>query len=217
MVRITNKPTTPRSASATCLLRFSSPATHSSLIHSTLRKGDALAVSRIAGLQATKLTPQLIPLAHPALQITGAEVEIELFPPATASAENTTTVNGGGGSGGGSITTTGNDASSNGNASTASPAAATTTTTTTTTDSTPQPSYAHGAALITSTVHCSGQTGVEMEALVGASVAGLALYDMLKGVDKGMVLEECRVIRKTGGKSGGWRWDARRGEIVRDG
>jgi molybdenum cofactor biosynthesis enzyme len=207
MVRITNKPTTPRSASATCLLRFSSPATHSSLIHSTLRKGDALAVSRIAGLQATKLTPQLIPLAHPALQITGAEVEIELFPPATASEENTTTVNGGG-----SITTTGNDASSNGNASTASPAA-----TTTTTNSTPQPSYAHGAALITSTVHCSGQTGVEMEALVGASVAGLALYDMLKGVDKGMVLEECRVIRKTGGKSGGWRWDARRGEIVRDG
>jgi molybdenum cofactor biosynthesis enzyme len=213
MVRITNKPTTPRSASATCLLRFSSPATHSSLIHSTLRKGDALAVSRIAGLQATKLTPQLIPLAHPALQITGAEVEIELFPPATASAENTTTVNGGG-----SITTTGNDASSNGNASTASPAATTTTNTTTTpTNSTPQPSYAHGAALITSTVHCSGQTGVEMEALVGASVAGLALYDMLKGVDKGMVLEECRVIRKTGGKSGGWRWDAKRGEVVRDG
>ena len=50
-------------------------------------------------------------------------------------------------------------------------------------------------------------TGVEMEALMAVSVAALTLYDMCKGLDKGMVLESIRLLRKTGGKSGTWSCD----------
>jgi cyclic pyranopterin phosphate synthase len=50
----------------------------------------------------------------------------------------------------------------------------------------------------------SGKTGVEMEALVAASVAALTIYDMCKAVDKGMVIEQIRLLEKTGGKSGDW-------------
>jgi cyclic pyranopterin phosphate synthase len=49
-----------------------------------------------------------------------------------------------------------------------------------------------------------GQTGVEMEAMVAASVAALTIYDMCKAVDKGIVVERVRLLEKTGGKSGDW-------------
>ncbi|MBM4280087.1 MAG: cyclic pyranopterin monophosphate synthase MoaC [Deltaproteobacteria bacterium] len=52
---------------------------------------------------------------------------------------------------------------------------------------------------------CVGPTGVEMEAMVAASVAGLTLYDMGKSVERGMVLEQVRLVEKRGGKSGTWR------------
>lgn len=50
----------------------------------------------------------------------------------------------------------------------------------------------------------TGKTGVEMEALTAASVAALTVYDMCKGLDKGMVIRETRLLEKTGGKSGDW-------------
>lgn len=59
---------------------------------------------------------------------------------------------------------------------------------------------------IVATVRTTGRTGVEMEALTAVSVAGLALYDMLKAADRGMVLSEVRVRLKEGGASG--RWEA---------
>lgn len=52
------------------------------------------------------------------------------------------------------------------------------------------------------TVSCTGKTGVEMEALTGATVALLTIYDMCKAVDKGMVISGVYLVRKTGGKSG---------------
>jgi cyclic pyranopterin phosphate synthase len=51
----------------------------------------------------------------------------------------------------------------------------------------------------------TGRTGVEMEALVAASIALLTVYDMAKALDKAMVVEEVRLLEKTGGKSGDWR------------
>jgi cyclic pyranopterin phosphate synthase len=51
---------------------------------------------------------------------------------------------------------------------------------------------------------CSGQTGVEMEALTAAAVALLTIYDMAKGIDRAMVVEEVRLERKEGGRSGVW-------------
>ena len=50
-----------------------------------------------------------------------------------------------------------------------------------------------------------GKTGVEMEALTAVSVACLTIYDMCKALDKGMVIEDIRLIEKTGGKSGTYR------------
>lgn len=55
---------------------------------------------------------------------------------------------------------------------------------------------------ITSTVFCSGKTGVEMEALTATAVAALTIYDMCKAADKTMVISGIRVIDKKGGKSG---------------
>lgn len=51
----------------------------------------------------------------------------------------------------------------------------------------------------------TGQTGVEMEALTAAAVAGLTLIDMVKGVERGVFIERVRLLSKSGGKSGDWR------------
>jgi cyclic pyranopterin monophosphate synthase len=59
--------------------------------------------------------------------------------------------------------------------------------------------------LISATVRCHGQTGVEMEALTAVSVAALTLYDMAKALDKNMVIGNIRLLEKQGGKSGDWR------------
>ena len=48
-------------------------------------------------------------------------------------------------------------------------------------------------------------TGVEMEALAGATVAALVFYDMCKALDKGMVIKEARLVEKSGGRSGNWK------------
>jgi cyclic pyranopterin phosphate synthase len=52
---------------------------------------------------------------------------------------------------------------------------------------------------------CVGRTGVKMEAMVAVFVAGLTLYDMAKAIERGMVLEQVRLVEKRGGKSGVWR------------
>lgn len=51
-------------------------------------------------------------------------------------------------------------------------------------------------------VRMTGQTGVEMEALTAVSVAALTIYDMAKAVDRGMVISDIRLMKKSGGKSG---------------
>jgi len=58
--------------------------------------------------------------------------------------------------------------------------------------------------VITAQCKTTAQTGVEMEALTAASVAALVLYDMCKGVDKGIVIKNIALLEKTGGKSGRW-------------
>ncbi len=55
---------------------------------------------------------------------------------------------------------------------------------------------------VEATVKTSGQTGVEMEALTAVSIACLTIYDMVKAVEKGMVIEDIRLLLKDGGKSG---------------
>ena len=58
--------------------------------------------------------------------------------------------------------------------------------------------------LITALCKTTGKTGVEMEALTAASVAALSVYDMCKGLDKGMIIRDTKLLEKSGGKSGDW-------------
>jgi cyclic pyranopterin monophosphate synthase len=58
---------------------------------------------------------------------------------------------------------------------------------------------------VLATARVTGQTGVEMEALTAAAVAGLTLIDMVKAVEKGVSLEHVRLLAKSGGRSGEWR------------
>jgi len=139
MVDVTGKAVTDRVAVATGVVRTTAEVV-SLLENNGLKKGDALAVARVAGIMGAKRTPDLVPLCHP-LPITGVTVEFAL---------------------------------------------------------------AADSVGITATVHTSGQTGVEMEALTAVTVAGLTLHDMIKAVDPAAVLSEVRLDRKEGGKSGVW-------------
>ena len=66
-------------------------------------------------------------------------------------------------------------------------------------------SFEDEALRVSATAALTGKTGVEMEALTAASVALLTIYDMAKALDKGMVIEDLRLIEKRGGKSGDWK------------
>ena len=139
MVDVTDKAETSRRASAVATV-ITRPDVLELLLAGELPKGEALAVSRVAGIMAAKQTSSLIPLCHP-LPLSGATID---FAP-------------------------GDD-----------------------------------RVVITATVKTRGVTGVEMEALTAASVAALTLYDMIKAVDKHVVITDIHVIAKSGGKSGDW-------------
>lgn len=67
-------------------------------------------------------------------------------------------------------------------------------------DLTPDPSLP--GIRVSATVRTTGQTGVEMEALTAVSIACLTIYDMLKAAEKSMIIQDIRLTRKSGGKSG---------------
>jgi len=139
MVSVAAKPETARRAVARGRIRASSAAI-AAVRRGRIAKGDPLAVATIAGIQAAKLTPTLIPLCHP-LPLAGVDVDVALV---------------------------------------------------------------RGAIEVTATVETVARTGAEMEALTAASVALLAVYDMLKAIDRGMVIESVRLVEKEGGRSGRW-------------
>ena len=58
---------------------------------------------------------------------------------------------------------------------------------------------------VTTEARLRGRTGVEMEALVAASIAALTIYDMCKAIDRGMEVTAVRLLEKSGGRSGAWR------------
>ena len=65
--------------------------------------------------------------------------------------------------------------------------------------------YVEGGVRVVATARVTGQTGVEMEALTAAAVAGLTIIDMTKGVERGVYLENVRLLAKSGGRSGSWK------------
>jgi cyclic pyranopterin phosphate synthase len=150
MVDVGEKPLTRRTAVAFSSIFIGAKALEL-LLNGELKKGDALAATRVAAIMAAKRTSDLIPLTHP-LRIDA--IRIDLFP----------------------------------------------------LDEERLGCFA--------TVSATDRTGVEMEAMVAASAAMLNVYDMIKGVDKSARIEETRLVRKTGGKSGDWlAADAHLGKI----
>ncbi|KAG0153864.1 hypothetical protein PDIDSM_1243 [Penicillium digitatum] len=149
MTQITEKPETKRVATAACTVSFSNARPWEILREGqTTHKGDVFSVARIAGIMAAKRTPDIVPLCHPGIGITGVEVSVELVEPAQ--------------------------------------------------------NRDHGGMHVVASVSCFGRTGVEMEAMTATIGAALTVYDMLKAVDKGMVIESVRLLEKQGGKSGHW-------------
>lgn len=70
----------------------------------------------------------------------------------------------------------------------------------------PETNNSHAEIEAVCTVRISGKTGAEMEALTGASIALLTVYDMCKAIDRAMIINGVRLYEKTGGKSGNWEF-----------
>lgn len=141
MVDVGAKAETARVARAAGSI-FMQPETLALIRSGSAKKGDVLGIARIAAIQASKRTGDLIPLCHPiALTRVAAEFTID---------------------------------------------------------------EAQNAVHCEVTAECFGRTGVEMEALTATSVSLLTIYDMAKAVDRGMRIENIRLLEKSGGKSGHW-------------
>lgn len=181
MVPISHKAPTARKAVAACTVHFSNPAALPLIQKNAMKKGDVLAVARIAGIMAAKKCSDLIPLCHP---IAISSVEIDITPIGADHMENQeekrTESERWAGTGQGDAYKWHKKMK----------------------DSDSWSDF--GYIEITATVVCDGKTGVEMEALTAASMTAMTVYDMCKAVDKGMRIEALRVIRKEGGKSGTW-------------
>jgi len=139
MVDVGAKPKTLRRAVAKAHVTMR-PATAAKLRAGEAPKGDVLATARIAGIQAAKRTPELVPLCH-AVALTRVEIDVEVEV---------------------------------------------------------------AGVTILAVAEALDRTGVEMEAMVAASAAALTVYDMLKGVDRGMTFA-VTLLEKSGGRSGTWR------------
>ena len=142
MVDVGAKRESRRAAAARGVLAMAGPA-FEALAQGRLAKGDALAVARLAGIQAAKRTSEIVPLCHP-LALESVEVDVRLDPK-------------------------------------------------------------RREAVVTATARVTGKTGVEMEALTAVSAACLALYDMVKALDRAAVIREIVLLEKTGGRSGTYR------------
>ena len=70
-----------------------------------------------------------------------------------------------------------------------------------------EPDLKNSCIYIYSKVICKGSTGVEMEALFAVSSSALTVYDMCKSIDRGIVIKDIKLIKKTGGKSGTWKYE----------
>ena len=64
-----------------------------------------------------------------------------------------------------------------------------------------------GTVIVTATARVYARTGVEMEAMVGCAAGALCVYDMVKGIERGVVVERVELLSKSGGRSGTWRRD----------
>ena len=143
-----------------------------------MKKGDVLSVSRIAGIMAAKKTADIVPLCHSGIQLEGVEVEVDLVGSKAKDTEGQGLSTEQAGNAGNEVPLETGDKSGIGR---------------------------FGGIRLVVKVECEGKTGVEMEALTGVMGAALSVVDMCKAVDKGLRIEEVKVVEKRGGRSGEWR------------
>ncbi|TLD27786.1 molybdenum cofactor biosynthesis protein C [Venturia nashicola] len=182
MVNITPKTSTHRLAVAIGTVSFSSAETLGLVRSAALKKGDVLGVTRIAGIQAAKLCPMIIPLCHP-IAISGVEVDVTVVDAVSASQEGREQ----------SQSQTKQEdkgwfhppSSSHSLTATSIP-------------------LEYGGIHVVARVDCVGPTGVEMEALTAVMGACLTVIDMIKAVDRSASIGGVKVVRKMGGRSGDW-------------
>jgi len=144
MVNVGDKPNTHRIAIAIGKITML-PETFRMIEAGSHKKGDVLGIARIAGIQASKRTSDLIPLCHP-LALTHVSIEFSL-------------------------------------------------------------NKAESSITCQARAETTGPTGVEMEALTAIQITLLTIYDMVKAVDRGMVMGDIKLLKKSGGKSGEWKAD----------
>ncbi|KAH9869863.1 hypothetical protein J1614_006783 [Plenodomus biglobosus] len=189
MVSVSSKPATHRTAIAVGTVHFSNPTPLSLIRSASLKKGDVLSVSRIAGIMAAKKCPDIVPLCHP-IALSHVGVEVSVFEASSSGV-------------GGADNGIGNHSGIGGEVVTQSHE----------TQQTQQKQHRHehqqapspfGGIHIQARVECTGPTGVEMEALTAVMGAALSVLDMCKAVDKAQVISGVRVVRKEGGRSGSW-------------
>lgn len=143
-----------------------------------IKKGDVLAVARIAAVQAVKKTSDFIPLAHGGVPVEGCIARVEPVGPSKSDPQPETS-------------TSSWEEQKIEEASRLS-----------------EPIGTYGGVRISVQVETTAKTGVEMEALTGVVGAALTVVDMCKSVDKGCVVSDVKVVGKKGGRSGGlgiWR------------
>ena len=151
---------------------------YESVVKNTASKGAVLTVAKIAGIQGAKRTSSLIPLCH---QINLNKVDIT-FTFSDSQKESPSI--------------------SNISLQHSNPCLESVTKEISSEGTPREPNPASLELHIKCTVSCNAVTGVEMEALVGASIAALTVYDMCKALDKSAVISNTRLLRKEGGKSG---------------
>lgn len=163
MIDVSAKRVTVREAVASGQLVMDE-ATAKMIREGNAKKGDVLGVARLAAIQGSKQTANLIPLCH-VIPIEAVSVDFEWIAPAVF----------------GQSRSTSSRAKS------------------------PSVSVSTEVLRCVVRVRTSGKTGVEMEALTAVSIACLAVYDMVKSVDRGIVIGPLRLEEKSGGKSGDFR------------
>ena len=198
MISISHKQPTSRVATAVCSIHFSSPLAIALIRKNQIKKGDVLAVARVAGIMAAKRTTELVPLCHN-IALSAVEVEFAL-PERERLASGAEAEEAGSGGVDGSVEsvksarTEAKGVEVRGKYDGAGVAGG----------GRGQEERKNDKIDVAATVKCDGKTGVEMEALMAASTAALTVYDMCKAVDRAMVISGLRVVLKEGGKTGKW-------------
>ena len=184
IISVSAKQSTHRLAVALGQIVFSNASPYRLVIENALKKGDVLAVARVAGIMAAKRTAEWIPLCHSGIGVEGIRVVVEVVGSdevvACEGVQKERSSQHGLNKVEDALEREGKHGPHEKGIGT------------------------FGGIRIEATVECTGKTGVEMEALTAVVGAGLTIVDMCKGVDKGLRMEGIRVVRKEGGRSGTW-------------